>query len=66
MSEVAGYIIVVVSASLGGWGEMWTYSFACPPKLRGRHTISVVAHSVGYRGRGENGKLVQIARKCDA
>ena len=23
-------------------------------------------HSVGYRGGGENGKLVQIARKCDA
>ena len=54
-SLVAGYIVVIVLNSFGGQGEMWSYDFACPPEPRGGSTLSVVAHSISYRGGGERG-----------
>ena len=72
-SAAAGYIDFVVLASFGGWGATCSYDFVCPSEPRGgscyvsggalcrwgSRTLLVVAHSVGYRGRGENGRLVQ-------
>ena len=61
-SEVRHHIHIVLVRSLG---VTWLYSFACPPKPRGRHTLLVATHSVGYGGVGKKGKLVQISRKCN-
>ena len=53
---LAGYVIIVISASFGGRGAMRSYDFACPLEPRGRHILSLVeAYSVGggalYRSR---------------
>ena len=48
MSTAAGYVVIVISASFDGQGEMRLYAFACPPKPRGRHILSLVeAYSIG-------------------
>ena len=46
-------------------GATQLYVFICPYEPRVRCTLSVVAHSVGYGGGGEKGKLVQIMKKCN-
>ena len=43
--EVAGYVVLVVSASFSGWGATRSYAFACLSEPRGRRTLSVVAYS---------------------
>ena len=52
-SAAAGYIIIIVSPSLGSQGATWSYDFAYPPKPRGRRTLSVAGYS--DRGGGEKG-----------
>ena len=37
----AGYIVIVVLDSFGGWGVMWLYTFTCTPKPRERRTMLV-------------------------
>ena len=53
MLAAAGYTVIIVSSSFGGWRETWLYVFACPLKPRGRHILSVTAYS--GRGKGEKG-----------
>ena len=64
-SEAEGYVVVVVLVLFSGWGGFGSYVFACPPEPSGMSTILVAAQSVGYRGKGEKGKLVKIVRKCN-
>ena len=52
-SETAGYVVIVVSDLFGGQEEKRSYDFACPPKLKGRRTLSVAAYY--GRDRGEKG-----------
>ena len=40
-SEVAVYIVVVVSYLFGSWGVTRSYTFARLPRPRGRHTLLV-------------------------
>ena len=60
-SAEAGHVVIIVSASFSGRRA----TRVCPPKQRRTCTLSVVARSVGYRGRVEKGKLVNIVRKCN-
>ena len=55
-----GYVVIVVSASFGGRGEMWSCDFLCLPKPMGSHTLSVaVAGAEAKMEVGANGE------KCD-
>ena len=40
-SAAAGYVVVIVSTSFGGWGATPSYDFAFPPGLRGWLTLAV-------------------------
>ena len=68
ISEAAGYVVIVVSASFGGQGQC---SHIRPNRGGGLLcrwwgcNLSVVAHSVGGNGQGKKRKLVQILSKCN-
>ena len=48
MLAAAEYVVIITSASFGGRGEMRSYAFACPPKLRGQNILSFAeAYYVG-------------------
>ena len=40
-SAATGYIVIVVSTSIGGWRATWSYAFACLPEPRGQSTLLV-------------------------
>ena len=71
-SELAGYVIIVIPASLGGRGVMRSYAFACPSEPSGWHILLLVgAYYVGgralywWRRRSRKGQLVKKLRKCN-
>ena len=53
--SVAGYVVLVVLASFGGWGVTRSYAFACLPEPRGGRNLLVAAYSGGGEGEGEKG-----------
>ena len=65
-------IIIIVSSLFGVWGKMRLYTFTCTPTPRGHINLLVVAYSISgdslcwWQRRRQNGKLVQIARNCNA
>ena len=55
------YVVVIVSASFGGREVTRSYAFACPPKTRGRHNLSVVEEEVDKkRESGTNYEEVKL------
>ena len=47
ISEAAGYVVLVVSASFGRRGATRSYYFACTPEPRERSTLPVATYSGG-------------------
>ena len=54
------YVVAIVLSSFSDWGATGSYDFTCPPKPRGRRTLSVVEHSVGCGGEGEKGSWQKL------
>ena len=64
-SAAAGYVIIVVLESFGGWGATRSYNFACLPEPRKGRFMSGASQSDYYGGGGKKEKSVQTVRKCN-